>query len=676
MRNSSLLQIPLLVVLMGLAAAGEVAAQIDTALGVRSLPLEQALEGRAVKLQGTVILSEKVGTVFIQDATAGTFFRAVKPITDIKEGDLVEVEGITAKGLYLTGIEKASFKILAHDQPITARPVNYDDLASGRFHYQCVQVEGIVRSVVEQDETRAVVRLAMGSRVLEVRVDVPAAGYENLVDSLVRVQGLAAGTINDMRQLVQPYVRISGWQALSVIQPAPAVDDLPLLPAANLLRFNPGGASGHRVRVGGTVTAVFDEGLAFIRDEDASVALSFSGAAPPKVGDTVTAYGFPVMAQYTPTLEDAALLAHVPGARPDATAVPLDELFKKGHEGDLVTVKGTVTGLNRGDGTRNTLADGKHTLEIRLMNGGAKLEAAPGAVVEATGICRIEAASGKGFNSRPTALSLWLRSLDDVRVLQSPPWWTVERLLSALGLLASAVLAAAVWIVMLRRQVRRQTNALSDRIKHEAALEERQRIAREFHDTLEQELAGLSIRMDAAASRPLDDKARGLLEASRSLVGRIQAEARNLVADLRDDASHVQDLKAALEDLAQRHPGPVPSVVLEAESPAPELPPHVVHHLRMIAQEAVTNALKHAGASRITLRLSATDTCLHLAVSDDGRGFDAAAETKGRPGHFGCMGIRERCQRIGATVRWTSQPGQGTTLEIDRPLLTLPQPDE
>ena len=182
--------------------------------------------------------------------------------------------------------------------------------------------------------------------------------------------------------------------------------------------------------------------------------------------------------------------------------------------------------------------------------------------------------------------------------------------------------------------------------------------------------------MDAAATRPLDDKARSLLEASRSLVGRIQAEARNLVADLRDDSSGVTDLTVALHDLAARQPATGPVIRLETEGPAPDLPPHVSHHLRMIAQEAVTNALKHARAKHITVRLRTTEDSLCLKVCDDGRGFSSTAETQGKPGHFGCMGIRERCQKIGATVSWKSQSGEGTTMEVTRASLTLPHPDE
>jgi signal transduction histidine kinase len=100
----------------------------------------------------------------------------------------------------------------------------------------------------------------------------------------------------------------------------------------------------------------------------------------------------------------------------------------------------------------------------------------------------------------------------------------------------------------------------------------------------------------------------------------------------------------------------------------PTLAPPVVHHLRMIAQEAVTNAIKHARATSIILGLHQVDGSLVLSIEDDGAGFDANANTLGQPGHFGCMGIRERCRKIGAHPTWKSQPGAGTRVTVTLPL--------
>jgi signal transduction histidine kinase len=284
-----------------------------------------------------------------------------------------------------------------------------------------------------------------------------------------------------------------------------------------------------------------------------------------------------------------------------------------------------------------------------------------------TGVCLVESSTDKGFRSHPERASLLLRNLDDIHILGSAPFWNARRLVAAIAVLAGIILVTLIWITQQRRQIAR----LQSRIIHQATLDERQRIAREFHDTLEQELAGLSLRLDAAATRPLEDKARGLLDTSRSLVSRIQGEARNLVSDLRD-TSFPTTLPEALEVLAGRARDHFQNVAMEVTPPPVPLPPPVVHHLRMIAQEAVTNAVKHAQASSLTLSTVMHEGCLVLRVKDDGRGFAAGAETHGQPGHFGCIGIRERCRRIGAEVEWQSSPGKGACVVVRLPLNSLP----
>lgn len=633
---------------------------------MRSLSAEQAKEGRAVYLRATVGFIESPGTVFVQDSTAGTFLRSKKLPVEIKEGDVVEVTGRTFPGLFVPGIELDGLRVVGHGDPPEPQVASYDDLASARFHYQRVKIEGIVRSIAAKDENRTVLRLAMGSRVLEVRVDGLPAEEDSLVDARVQVTGLAAGTINDRRQMVQPYVRVGSWLAIETLQPARTPDEVPLETTESLLRFSATGETGHRVRVEGTVVGSFrDPDLIFIRDGEASIAVQLTTASAVAVGDRVTLDGFPIMDRFTPTLTDARLLGQTPDSDPVPMEMKLNNLLKLGHEGDLITISGVVTDAYRsGNGQMVVIADGGNRLAARLANGSApEIEAL--SQVELTGICRIDSVTGKGFNAEPESFTLWLRSPADLRLVRAPSLLNVERLLTALGVLACIVVAAMIWIFSLRRQVIQQTLELRDGIQHEAALEERQRIAREFHDTLEQELAGLSLRLDAAATRPLDDKARGLLETSRSLVSRIQSEARNLVADLRDDPDTQVELPAALQDMAQRQPANAPLVRVELDGALPALPPHVVHHLRMIAQESVTNALKHAQASSILLRLRALDNDgVELSVIDDGIGFDPGSQTVGKPGHFGCMGIRERCRKMGAAVEWHSQPGQGTTLTV------------
>ena len=90
----------------------------------------------------------------------------------------------------------------------------------------------------------------------------------------------------------------------------------------------------------------------------------------------------------------------------------------------------------------------------------------------------------------------------------------------------------------------------------------------------------------------------------------------------------------------------------------------------MIAQESVTNAIKHADAATIVLSLAMDEGRLRMTIRDDGRGFDAGTETSGQrrhSGHFGCMGMRERCRKIGAEIEWRSAPGEGTAVTVTLP---------
>ena len=98
------------------------------------------------------------------------------------------------------------------------------------------------------------------------------------------------------------------------------------------------------------------------------------------------------------------------------------------------------------------------------------------------------------------------------------------------------------------------------------------------------------------------------------------------------------------------------------------MPEEMEQHLLRIAQEAVTNALKHAGASRIGVKLHLEARQIHLRISDNGCGFDRQDVFSSSAGHFGVLGMRERAERLGGELRLTSNPGEGTEVEVTVPL--------
>jgi signal transduction histidine kinase len=280
----------------------------------------------------------------------------------------------------------------------------------------------------------------------------------------------------------------------------------------------------------------------------------------------------------------------------------------------------------------------------------------------------------------PTAYTVWLPRPEDLVVLSLPPWWTPGRVVAAvatgLAAVAAAAAVAAVWIVLLKRQVGHQLRVIEDKLQAEAIAEERRRIAREFHDTLDQGLAALALRMDVAAHAATDDRASAVLRQQRQVLSRLQTEARDFLWDLRDpvhvEGSLADSIRAQLkllEPLSRApldftHDGPP----TEAE---PHLPAAVQHHLLRIVREAVSNAIKYAGATRIAVRLETTPSNggaapVRISVVDDGTGFDVAARAAAE-GHFGIRGMQERAARIDAVLTIESGSGRGTLVTVTLP---------
>jgi ligand-binding sensor domain-containing protein len=209
------------------------------------------------------------------------------------------------------------------------------------------------------------------------------------------------------------------------------------------------------------------------------------------------------------------------------------------------------------------------------------------------------------------------------------------------------------------------------RLRFAAVLKERLRLAREIHDTLAQAFVGISSQLDALETclpenlRP----AHIYLDLARRMAQHSLTEARRSVMDLRSTAFSDRDLAAALQSGAHNWAsGAGVNVEVNIKGEFEKLPDDMEHNLLRIAQEAVTNASKHAHASRIEVQLEKTEKVVNLKVIDDGCGFQTDDAFAGMGGHFGLIGIRERAERIGGEFRLGSQPGSGTEVEVTVPL--------
>ncbi len=227
------------------------------------------------------------------------------------------------------------------------------------------------------------------------------------------------------------------------------------------------------------------------------------------------------------------------------------------------------------------------------------------------------------------------------------------------------VLAAIAWQLYLYRL--RQVE-----LRFTAVLAERSRIAREIHDTLAQDIVGISVQLELVSRLMAKsvDHALLQLQETRALVRKSLADARSSIWDLRSPASGDGDLPSRLRTLARR-------LIADAKTDAKiALDIHITgtyrafpetqeSELLRIAQEALTNATRHARPKTIRVALIYHAAGARLEVQDDGRGFEVPEQKSGPTGHYGIRGMYERADRAHATLTIRSTPGSGTTVVAD-----------
>jgi two-component system NarL family sensor kinase len=203
------------------------------------------------------------------------------------------------------------------------------------------------------------------------------------------------------------------------------------------------------------------------------------------------------------------------------------------------------------------------------------------------------------------------------------------------------------------------------------AVEERNRLAREIHDTLAQGLTATALQLESADAL-LDagpEEAHEPLRRALSLTRSNLEEARRSVLDLRAAPLEGRPLSEALKALVERWEAETGiGARYRAVNGSRPLPPRVEAALYRICQETLTNVARHAAAERVTVRLVATPERVRLVVEDDGRGFDASDVPEGR---HGLVGMRERAEMLGGTLEVRSNPGAGTRIEAAVPLEKL-----
>ncbi len=460
--------------------------ELRSAEQVRRLTAEQAARHYPVRLRGVLtFFDDSQFYRFIQDDTAGIYFYMGEGINNpgLAAGQLVEIEGETNPGEYAPIIMPHQIRILAPGEFPTAKPVPFEQMASGQEDSQFIEIHGTVRSVRFDEPTKYyLIDIATGGgRLTALATQVPVTLSDDLVDSVIRARGVCVTRFNKQRQLFDLRLLVPRPTDLVIETPAPADPfAVAAAPIGSLLRFTPEGAYGHRVKVQGTVVYHrTNENTLYI--QDGTEGLHVETRLPRQLlpGETVEVLGFPARGEYTPMMQDAVFrkIASEPPPTPDE--VTADEALKGTHDGRLVRIQATV--LDRARHSQEqflVLEAGGFIFHAYLARKGRGVDFAyleNGSKIAATGVCVVEPGPEwhPGADWRAKSFRLLLRSAGDIEVLQRPPWWTLQKMLWAVGLLALVMLTAFAWVAVLRRRVHEQTGIIRQKLAAEAALKER-----------------------------------------------------------------------------------------------------------------------------------------------------------------------------------------------------------
>ena len=648
---------------------------LTNAAQLRTLPATTAAMQLPVKLRAT-ITAFNPSSIFLQDESGGTFINfPIIPPSGCAVGDVVEVEGVTYQGRFLTGIAAARFRVVGRADVPSAVPVTFDDLLTTQHHYERVQVSGVVRSVARATEAeRVILTLALGTRKLEVQVATPGStNLPALVNARVRIAGLAAGYINNRRQLLAPQLFVNQLGDVQVEVPPPAdAFGVPLTTASALLNFSPAGISSHRVRVRGVVTQRQPGEALFLRDGEDGLLVQTKQTDAVQSGDIVEVVGFPAMGRFSAFLEDAQFRVTGSGKDPQPLPITLTEALTGTNDANLISLDAQLLEVLENP-TETLLVLRSEDIAFRARMPRAHLNLCKGSDVRLAGVCRVEEFSpvGVGFGASPRSVELLLRSPSDISVVSAPSGWTAQRLAITAAVLLGLALAAFGWVALLRRRVAEQAAVIREKVQREAALEERHRMAREMHDTLAQSFSGLGFQLDALNARLPDnaDAARVQLETARQMVRHGQEGFRRSLMNLRAEELESGSLTDALRELA-RHITAGLDIELrcDVQPPPHRLSEAIEANLLRIGQECLSNAVRHGHPQRVELSFTHEPGLGRLRIADDGAGFDPDQLSQAGNGHFGWRGIRERAGQIGAKVELHSQPGRGTTVTVTVPV--------
>ena len=585
---------------------------------------------------------------------------------------------------------------LSHGLPPKPVPATFQDLSRRRLANCLIQTEGTVIDAFRDEIDSRFLFLVLSDGqdaiyVSSITYELDKNKISGLIGATVSVTGLCSDWRNNSsRKALGTDITIRGLEAVTILKPAPADPfDVPVLQTKNLPFKASKNNVPRRMKIRGNVVATWRRNRMIIRTATGEFSnVRLATADLPPCGAAVEVAGLPETDFYRWNLSrgswrkiDTSPSTHEQPLEVSAQSLLKDESgrpqFAAHQHGNALRIFGRVTGYDSKESTiQRILLDCQgtpvavDTSSVPSLHEKVERET----VLEITGVCVMETEPWSPYTPFPHIENFFLvaRTPDDIRLVAHPPWWTVGKLLGVICSLVFVLLAFAVWNRTLKRLAdRRGRQLFKEKIasaSSELRIEERTRLAIELHDSISQNLTGISMQIDAA-NRQLEkhpDKTRNHLGIASRTLDSCREELRNCIWDLRNQTLEEKDMDKVLRRTLQEHVEGA-TLLIRFNVPRSRLSENTTHALIRIIRELVTNAVRHGGATHIRIAGALETDRLLFSVSDDGCGFDPANHPGAAEGHFGLQGIHERIRQLHGTVTISSAPGKGTKITSQIP---------
>jgi len=647
---------------------------ISTVAEIKTLSPELAMRAFPVSIRGvvTACVSKNAGAV-VQDFTRGVFvdLQQLPGSEPLQRGELCQIDGVTGPGLFSPVVVARRVTHLGPSQLPKPQKATWDQLVNGSLDAEYAEIEGVVTGVHD----RQVVLLVQGGKVA---LDLNGFRPESLVgceNALVRIRGCFFANFNqETHRLGAGSLGVRN-AAIDVLQAAPRnLFDAPQKSISQLLLYDPKAAPLRLLKVSAQI--VYDRPREFfLTDGTNGLHVTTRNSNAFSIGDTVDAVGFLELGGGAAELKEAVMrrTGRAPSMPP--TKLSPDQLLQAGNADMLVQVEATLMSHWREDSADvMELQSGFLAFKARLNSGRLAINLPPaGSRLELIGAYAPQ--GNRAEDGTVSGFELLLHSPNDIRVLATPPWWNLRRVLVLAGILGVLLLAVLFWNKALQRKVQVRGRQLELEIRNRqraelqrAAEAERARIARDLHDELGSGLTEVSLLADAGLAEShgtgkeplrfhdIAEKARALVSGLDVIVWAIDPK-RNSLQSFADYLGRYATELFSASDIVCRFKIPIecdPVTMTEAAR----------HSLFLAVKEALNNVIRHASATEVELQISQSPDRLQVVVTDNGRGFDW---NKIQPGD-GLANLQARLEALHGQCHIESQAGKGTTVRFSVPL--------